>query len=377
MHNMTEAAVVFDELLSTKGRFIGRATLNSPKSLNALSLTMCELLLTQLQAWRENPKCIAIFLEGSGDKAFCAGGDVVQLYKSILQSQESGDANTYCEQYFATDYRLDYLIHPYGKPVICWGQGYVMGGGIGLISGASHRVATEASRMSMPEISIGLYPDVGGTYFLNRAPGKLGLFMGLSAYQMNAHDALFTGLADRFIEHKHKASVLDALLQTAWGDASNHAAQISTILRTFEKQSRAALAPLNLWNSFELINTLMDGDEVETVVRQLQEVDTDLAWLNKAKQIQQKGCPTTAHLVFEQLRRGKHLSLKEVFQMELVLSTRCCYAKDFAEGVRALLVDKDGKPVWQHKSVSDVNPHEINLHFESPWTAENHPLAKL
>ena len=192
---MTEnCQVLFREHEGTNGCRIGHATLNAEKSLNALTLDMVDQLYEKLNLWRDDPAIVAVVLDGAGERAFCAGGDIRRLRQSVIDSDYG--VNPYGEQFFAREYRLDYLIHRFGKPVLCWGSGIVMGGGIGLLAGASHRVVTQGSRLAMPEISIGLFPDVGAGWFLNRMPGKVGLFLGLTGLRMNAGDALFTGLGN-------------------------------------------------------------------------------------------------------------------------------------------------------------------------------------
>jgi enoyl-CoA hydratase/carnithine racemase len=177
--------VLFQELACANGKRIGVAQLNSEKTLNSLSLAMIRLLYPQLQQWAQDDNIVAVFLQGAGEKAFCAGGDVKQI---CLAVRANGIDDTTAEELFAAEYRLDYFIHCFPKPMIVWATGIVMGGGIGLLCGASHRIVTETSRLAMPEISIGLYPDVGGSWFLGRL-GKVGLFLGMTAANINAQDA--------------------------------------------------------------------------------------------------------------------------------------------------------------------------------------------
>lgn len=373
---MSEAPVLFEEMACSGDKFFGIATLNAEKALNSLSLEMCDLMTEKFLQWQDDDACVGVFLEGKGDKAFCAGGDIIKLYESMV---ECGDHthNEYAHSFFEREYRLDYLIHTYKKPIICWANGFVMGGGIGLMSGASHRVATENSRMAMPEINIGLYPDVGGTYFLNKTPGRTGLFLGLTAYQMNAGDALFVGLADRFLKHGDKASVLEVFKSVEWNHVADSYAMVSKVLRQFEDRVRGDLPASTIQQNYELINRLMDGDSLADIGNLLAAHKTEEKWLSKGIAAFQKGCPMTAHIVYQQLQRGKHLSLAQIFQMELIVSVQCARHKDFPEGVRALLVDKDGKASWQHKSVMNVLADEIETHFTAPWGENPHPLADL
>ena len=174
------------ESLPFGSRFkIGLVRLSSPKSLNALSMDMIALIKLQLELWREDPYVAAIWIEGDGKKGFCAGGNVVDVYRSLADNQDGG---AFSYRYFHTEYQLDYLISTYPKPVVCWGHGYVMGGGMGLLMAADYRIVTPSSRLSMPEIKIGLYPDVGASHFLNLLPEHYARFLALTAYQVNATD---------------------------------------------------------------------------------------------------------------------------------------------------------------------------------------------
>src|SRR5690606_3190798 len=202
---MTEHAVLFEERAAGGGKRIAFAQLNAEKSLNALNQTMIDLLRPRLAAWAEDPAIACVVLSGSGDKAFCAGGDIIGLYRAMRE--HPGGPNPLVERFFETEYRLDYQIHTYPKPILCWGHGIVMGGGLGLMAGASHRVATERSRIAMPELGIGFFRDVGASWFLNRMPGRLGLYLGLTGSTLNATDALYAGLADYFVPAAQRDAV--------------------------------------------------------------------------------------------------------------------------------------------------------------------------
>ncbi|NPU93165.1 MAG: enoyl-CoA hydratase/isomerase family protein [Gammaproteobacteria bacterium] len=377
---MTQA-VLFETLATTGGRKIGVATLNAEKKLNSLSVEMVGLLRPQLQQWEQDDSIVCVWLQGAGEKACCAGGDIRNLYDRIKEVGPEQAAD-YCQAFFENEYRLDYQIHRFSKPLIVWGHGIVMGGGIGLMSGASHRVVTETSRLAMPEIGIGLYPDVGGTWFLNHAPGRSGLFLGLTGANINAADALFVGMADRFVPSGKKGAVLQALQSAQWHDVANRLEAklnhgvVSHVLREHEALEQLPASPVR--QHFDLIQQLTDGDACADLVAKICALQTDDPWLGKAVATLKKGCPTTAHLVYEQLQRGKKLSLEGVFQMELITSVQCCLHPDFPEGVRALLVDKDGNPKWRHDSVAAVPANWVEQHFTAPasWK-NNNPLNDL
>lgn len=374
MSEIIEAPVLFETLASGNGFSVGVATLNVPKTLNSLTAEMVDLLLPQLRTWQSDSKIACVLLRGSGDRAFCAGGDVVQLRKSSLA--RDGKAEIFFEQ----EYRLDYLIHTYGKPIVVWGHGVVMGGGLGLLAGASHRVVTAQTRLAMPEVTIGLYPDVGGTWFLNKAPGRTGLFLALTGASINASDALYLGIADRFLAHTQWPEFVSAVTATAWGNSDQHSGQLSHILRGFEQrtETRAAERPAHIVRDhYDTIQQLTDADSLSAIVNNITSYQGGDEWLIKAAATLASGCPATIGVIYEQLKRGLHLSLKEAFQMELVLSSNFMRFPSFAEGVRALLVDKDKQPKFTPASLSDVTPELVEQHFVLPWADGKNPLYNL
>ena len=363
--------VLLTEHPTHQGKRIMEICLNAEKSLNALTLDMVRTIQTALDQYVTDDSVVAIILDGSGEKALCAGGDVVSLYRSI---SGEGDAS-FPEQFFTDEYRLDYTIHTYPKPIICWGSGIVMGGGLGLMNGCSHRVVTESTLMAMPEVTIGLYPDVGGSWFLHRTPGRTGLFVGLTGSRMNAADALFLNLADRFVLTSQRSDLLSGLERATWeGDLY---AVVSRVLRDLEENSAAMRQSITspVSTHFDVIQKVTDQDSVEQIVTALLSLDTDDAWLQRAQKSIAHGSPLALHMIFKQLQRTLHMSLKEVFESELALSVQCCRYREFPEGVRALLVDKDGKPNWTFSSVQEVDQTVVESLFVSPWATS--PLANL
>ncbi|WP_328594674.1 enoyl-CoA hydratase/isomerase family protein [Alcanivorax sediminis] len=364
--------VLFSEISTACGRVIARATLNAPKALNALGLDMIQALDRQLDEWEQRDDIVALWLDGAGDKAFCAGGDIVQMHKSMVKHAGEG-RNPFTEQYFAEEYALDYRLHRLPVPVVVFGDGIVMGGGMGLLQGADYRLVTPRSRMAMPEITIGLFPDVGGSWFLNRLPGKVGLFLGLTGVHINGREAVEVGLADRMVDGD--AEGLLALLaeqRFSLEPRDNRA----VLYRLFKEQAADMTAlPHPLIDHLPLINSLCDGEDLQTVVSQLLSAKDRDSWLDRALGTLEKGCPQTAHLVWEQLERSTYLSLAEVFRMEWCLAVQCSIRGDFREGVRALLIDKDGKPAFRHRSIADVPRDYIDGFFCCPAPA--HPLASL
>ncbi len=372
---MAEAAVLFSTLRTAGGHLFGRATLNAPASLNALSLAMVDALDAQLVQWAADAQVAGVLLDAAGDKAFCAGGDVVSLYRSI-RATPAGQVPAEAAAFFEREYRLDHRIHCYPKPLLCWGHGIVMGGGIGLLAGASHRVATPKTRLAMPEIGIGLYPDVGGSWLLPRLPGGTGLFLALTGASINAADARFAGLADTVLRHEDRGALLEAIAAARWqGERDADGAQLSHLLDTLAAGVELPASPLHA--HLARIGEVIGHDRLADIAPRLIALAGDAdPWLAQAGAAFAKGSPTSAALGFELQRRAKHLSLAEVFRLEWNASVGCCRHHDFAEGVRALLVDKDRNPRWQPATLDAVTPALIEAHLQAPQ-AGAHPLADL
>ena len=372
--------VLFEERPTAIGARIGVARLNAEKTLNALSLEMIDLLAERLSAWSSDSAIALVVLEGAGEKAFSAGADLHKVHEAMLAHHASTQrddirGNVYAAGFFGREYRLDYTIHTYPKPVLCWGHGIVMGGGVGLMSGASHRVVTHESRVAMPEITIGLYPDVGGSWLLGRMPGATGLFLALTGARLQASDALFVGLADFCIDNARKAAVFDALVaQPLTKKGGDNRPLLSAVLRNFA-QSDQPHGPLR--QHFDLINKLCGVGELKDIVAAITGLETEDAWLARAGATLATGSPSTAALSHELQRRARHMSLADVFRMEFVAALHCARRPDFAEGIRALLIDKDQRPRWQPPTLAQVTPEWTAGFFASPWKAGEHPLADL
>lgn len=373
---MRDQPVTFEERPTANGRKLGVARLNAERSLNALSQAMIDLLRPKLTAWARDPALACVVLEGSGAKAFCAGGDVIGLYESMRACP--GGPNPVAERFFETEYRLDYQIHTYPKPVLCWGHGIVMGGGLGLMAGASHRVVTEASHIAMPEITIGLYPDIGGTWFLNRMPARVGLFLGLTGAAMNAGDALYVGLADFFIRAEQRGELESALCAADWSeDTECNRTRLSALLRRFAEVSRSACPSSNVLAHRHVIDEITDQYHLDTLVAKLQRHEGDDGWLASAAKAVSEGSPTSARVIFEQYRRGRLLSLKEAFMRELVMSVHFTRQHDFAEGIRARLIDRSGNPQWQPSTLAAVSEASVEAYFLPPPELRPNPLTDL
>lgn len=368
-------SVVFQTLGTVSGKQIGVMTLNMEQALNSINLEMVQSMYAQLTQWQSDDDIALVLLDGAGEKAFCAGGDVRAIYHASVDSP--GVITEQATEFFEQEYRLDHLIDTYSKPILVWGNGIVMGGGLGLMMGASHRVVTEHSRIAMPEVTIGLYPDVGGSYFLNRMPGKTGLFLGLTAYNMTAADAKYVGIGNHYLHHDDKQPLLDNLATLNWSNESDNNHQLLTDeLNRTGKTASAGLQAGLLESHSDEINTLMSGSLAEIITRA---TDADYAdtWLARPIKTMLSGSPISLHLIYRQAQFGTDMSLSDVFRFELGLSVNCCALGDFSEGVRALLIDKDRTPKWQYSNIDAVSSKRINELLTSPWSAEQHPLAGL
>ncbi|MCT7940357.1 enoyl-CoA hydratase/isomerase family protein [Shewanella holmiensis] len=364
--------VIFQTLGTLSGKSIGVVTLNIEKALNALNINMVQAMTKQLKQWQTDANIALVVLDGSGDKAFCAGGDVRAIYHASIANPHKMTDEA-CD-FFTQEYQLDYLLHQFGKPVLVWGDGIVMGGGLGLMAGGSHRVLTERSRIAMPEVTIGLYPDVGGSYFLNRMPGKIGLFLGLTAYNMNAADALYVNVGNHFLASDDKEPLFDALADIHWNDKTevNHQA-LTQLLNVMQDNVSVEIGDSPLEAFQQQIDLLMSGD-IEDVHYQLSSLQTELDWLKRAQKTALAGSPLSWHLVFAQAQLGTELSLADCFKWELGISVNCCAHGDFCEGVRALLIDKDRNPQWRFNDVTQVTDDALAALLTSPWQAHHHPL---
>ena len=374
--------VIFKEIATSNGRLIGQIILNAPAKLNALTLEMVDLMLLKLTQWQYDDNLVLVLMSGSGEKAFCAGGDVQALYQAAKNINNGGKAaneghgDEIAAHFFEREYRLDYLLHTYSKPIIAWGHGFIMGGGLGIFAGCQHRVVTEQTRLAMPESSIGLYPDVGGSYFLNKMPGKTGLFLALTGATLNAIDSCYVGLADYSITHTQFNDSLNALIAIEWQtSASANNVLIQLALDKLSAVATPLMPAGHIEQHFDTINQLCNNKDLSDIVSAINDFQTDDAWLIKAQANLAYASPLSLAVSAKQLKESEQQSLKAIFNNELVLSRNLARHSEFIEGVRALLIDKDKQPQWQFQSVDDIPAAFIDSFFTSPW--QKNPLANL
>ncbi|MES1929058.1 enoyl-CoA hydratase/isomerase [Salinisphaera dokdonensis CL-ES53] len=375
---MSDSSVVFEERDAGNGRCVAFALLNAERALNSLSRAMIDSLQARLDAWSKRDDIVCVVLHGAGEKAFCAGGDVIGLYKAMTATGDAPSPDA--EAFFAREYRLDHTIHRYPKPVLCWGNGTVMGGGLGVMAGASHRVVTERSKIAMPEVTIGLFPDVGASWFLGRMPQRIGLFLGLTTTPMHPGDALWLGLGDYRIVSSEREALFDALTGLDWqGERNSDDAVLARALRDFEDAAAAedARRESALFARQHTIARLTDTATVAEFQQRLTaQADTDDWFAHGAKAIA-GASPMSLAVVHAQLARDPKLSIEDVFRRELAIAIACTRAPDFAEGIRALLVDKDKNPQWSPATLGEVDPEEVAAYFELPADYDRHPLGDL
>lgn len=350
-------AVLFAE--EKAGRFtLGFITLNQPRTLNALNLTILRSMEEKLLQWRNREDIACIVLHASSEGAFCAGGDIKAL---IAELQEDHDS-LFAKDYFAAEYFVDYFIHVYPKPILCWADGISMGGGIGIMTGACCRVVTERSVLAMPEIAIGFFTDVGATYFLNRLPPGLGLFLGLTGARFEGLDAVALRLADRVVRSDKKKAVLSGLLSLSWTEDAQKNREI--LQRYIAKESELpAAGKSKLLTRLDEIQGLVDKADIDDIDAVFRNYRSDSEWMHSALRGYFDGSPSSAKTIFEQLQRGKALSPKEALLREWDMALDHCKHPDLFEGVRARVIDKSSPPRWNPPTLAEVRAEEIERYF--------------
>ena len=349
---------------------LGLITLNRAEALNALSLAMIRDVATLLRAWAATPEIEAVAILGAGrpgkPAAFCAGGDIRYFHKAVL----AGD--TSIEDFFTEEYTLNHLIHHYAKPVVALMDGVVMGGGMGISQGSRMRVLTEHSKLAMPETNIGLFPDVGGGYFLAQCPGFVGEWLALTGQAIGVGDAIELGLGDVFVKSAELPGLVEAFRTGAMLSAEHVVAAV---------MERVDLAPpADHLELFARIDRHFGQADVSAILASL--LGSDDEWAHRTHATLLKRSPLMLAVTLEQVRRARRMSLADDLRMERDIVYRCFHlrpgtASETMEGIRALAIDKDHAPRWNPARVADVSRDQVLAFFNSPWSAEQHPLRSL
>jgi len=319
---------------------IAVATLNRPDALNALTLAMVRDFYPRLEDWAADAAVRAVVVRGAGDRAFCAGGDIRALY--------DGRGTVFTADFFREEYRLNHAIFRYPKPYVALMDGITMGGGVGLSVHARHRVISEATVFAMPETGIGLFPDVGGSYFLPRMPGETGMYVALTGARLRAADCLFAGIGDVFVPQARHEALIAALRDG--GD-------VAATLAAFAGDA----GPASLAEHKATIDRCFSGDSVEGILAALEGEGGE--WARKTLDAMSGKSPTSQKIAFRQIRAGATLEFEDCMRMEYRLSQRVMAAHDFFEGVRAVVIDKDQSPAWRPESLAAVSDADIDAYF--------------
>lgn len=343
-------------LFSTNDNGVATITLNQPKSINALTYAMLVPISEKLLEWEQDKAVCIVILKGAGSKGFCAGGDIKTLYKA----RQGQDALQAAEQFFDKEYRTDQLISEFTKPIIACLDGIVMGGGVGLSYGASHRLVTERTKWAMPEMNIGFFPDVGAAYFLNKAPGYTGRYLALTATMLNATDVLYINGAEAFIPSEQLIALLSQAEETNWHTASNTAKKLQQLIDTFIDQPTVygKLAPLQ-----PKIDHHFSHNTIEAIIESLETDSSEFAV--KTKEILLSKSPVSLKVTLKQLIEGEGKPLTSCLQTDYMLARNFMKHDDFFEGVRSVLIDKDQKPQYTYKRLSDVSQEYVDSFFVS------------
>jgi len=348
---------------------IGVIVLDRPKALNSLSLEMVRAVTRALLQWKDDRSVDAVVIRSSSEKAFCAGGDIRFFHDVGKATPQQGSALV--EDFFTEEYALNYLVHFYPKPYIALMDGVVMGGGMGVAQGGPDcrvRIVTERTKMAMPEVNIGLFPDVGGSYFLSRAPGALGCYLGVTGVTVNAADALYAGLADHYAPTADRAA-LEAVL------AATPGARLREAIAAYAAPHRAAAGDSALAREREVIDRHFSAGSVPAIVASLKADSSSFA--QTTLDVMATRSPLMMCVTHELIRRGAALDVAGCLRMERALVRRNFENGEVIEGVRALVIDKDNAPRWQPPTLEAVSEDMVRQMFAPVWPDYAHPLRHL
>ncbi|XP_053129287.1 3-hydroxyisobutyryl-CoA hydrolase, mitochondrial isoform X2 [Hemicordylus capensis] len=342
------------EVLMEKRGCAAVITMNRPKVLNVLTLSMIRQIYPQLKKWEQDPETFLIIIKGTGEKSFCAGGDI----RAITEAGKAGDRMT--QDFFREEYILNNAVGTCRKPYVALIDGITMGGGVGLSVHGHFRVATERTVFAMPETAIGLFPDVGGGYFLPKLSGKMGYFLALTGFRLKGRDVHKAGIATHFIEAEKIAALENDLTELKSPSKENVAALLDSYHKKCNLDQEREFI---LGEHMDKINSLFSANSMEGIMQNLKQDGSPFA-LQQLKTIT-KMSPTSLKMTLRQLREGASLNLQDVLTMEYRLSQACMRGHDFYEGVRAVLIDKDQSPKWKPATLEEVTDEFLDSCFKS------------
>lgn len=347
-----------DEILLGRTGGLATLTINRPQALNALTLENYRRFAPALRGWAADPSVHAVIVLGVGDRAFCAGGDVRAVYEAGRGI--SGDPDL-TAVFFREEYELIRCIHRFPKPYIAVIDGITMGGGAGISVNGAYRIATERTHFAMPETAIGLFPDVGATRFLNRCPGHVGRYLGLTGARLRAADALWCGFATHVVPHERVAELVEALGKIVWNTAGERGQVDSTLTGFAIDPGTAPLAALRT-----AIDRCFAGGTVEAILDALAVEATAGAhagWAAETRAGLLTKSPASLKITLRQLTVGRHYDLETALALEYRLTQHVMAAHDFYEGVRAMLIDKDQTPCWRPATLREVDAAMVDAYF--------------
>ncbi len=340
--------VLFDVIEGNNGH-LGLITLNRPKALNSLNPAMIAAMQQQLSVWAMNAAIKAVVIKAAEGRAFCAGGDLRQAYEAAKNK------DIRLLKFFADEYELNKLIFHYPKPYIALMDGITMGGGAGISIHGSHRVATDKMLFAMPETAIGFFPDVGGTYFLPRLVGEIGMYLALTSARIDADDCAALGIAPFKLASDDLPKLINVLASTDLGDDANQS--VTKVINHFQITPNVS----KLMQQQKKIDQYFAADSVEKILATLESSDDPFA--KETADILLTKSPTSLKVTFEALQRGKKLDFDACMQQEYYLVREFIQSHDFSEGIRAVLIDKDQQPKWQPDNLHGVTPDMIAPYF--------------
>uniref|UniRef100_A0A8C0GTB2 3-hydroxyisobutyryl-CoA hydrolase n=2 Tax=Chelonoidis abingdonii TaxID=106734 RepID=A0A8C0GTB2_CHEAB len=352
--NMSKHTDSTAEVLLEKRGCAGVITLNRPKALNAFNLSMIRQIYPQLKTWEKDPETFLIIIKGTGGKAFCAGGDI----RVITDAGKVGDR--LAQDFFREEYTLNNAIGTCQKPYVALIDGITMGGGVGLSVHGHFRVATEKTVFAMPETAIGLFPDVGGGYFLPRLPGKIGYYLALTGFRLKGRDSQKAGIATHFVESEKLPALEKDLIALKSPSKEN----VADVLNSYHMKCKTDQEKqFVLDEHMDKINSLFSANSMEEIIQNLKQDGSPFAL--KQLETLNKMSPTSLKMTLRQLREGASMNLQDVLIMEYRLSQACMNGHDFYEGVRAVLIDKDQVPKWKPATLEEVTDEFVDNCFKS------------